>query len=318
MGRILKNEKEICLFRDHIFGRDLRCSSVLKGNAVSRFHARISWNGENWCLRDLGSRNGTYLNGRLLLSEGVSYLTPGDVILFGDFEEEFLFSEKSPPESCLVSVDHDGSEVKVSLTHLLPLPSIERPVATIFAGKLGDFYLETEFGEILPLQHAVPFSVENKTYTPFFENPPDESPQTDTSEMTGSDSAYNTFIEILVSPDEESAEVRFHKGNEVFSLNHKAHFYLLAYLGRKRIEETKAIQNTLSKNKDDDNGWVDCELICKELMMNRDHLGQQVFRIRQEFKPIDSLIAEKIIDRDLRGKMRIGLSASKIQINTIK
>ena len=70
MGRILKNEKEICLFRDHIFGRDLRCSSVLKGNAVSRFHARISWNGENWCLRDLGSRNGTYLNGRYFLVKG--------------------------------------------------------------------------------------------------------------------------------------------------------------------------------------------------------------------------------------------------------
>ena len=316
MGKILKNETEICLFRDHIFGRDLRCSSVLKGNAVSRFHARISWNGENWCLRDLGSRNGTYVNGRLLATEGVFYLNPGDLILFGDFEERYLFSEKTPPESCLVSFDNDGFEVKISLTHLLPLPSTERPMATIFAGKLGDFYLETESGEILPLQHGVPFSVENKTYTPFFENPPDESPQTDTSEMTGSNSAYNTFIEILVSPDEESAEVRFHKGNEVFSLNYKAHFYLLAYLARKRIEET--VENTSSKSKDDDNGWIDCEVISKELMMNRDHLGQQVFRIRQEFKSIDSLIAEKIIDRNLRGKMRIGLSASKIQINTIK
>jgi hypothetical protein len=318
MGKILKNETEICLFRDHIFGRDLRCSSVLKGNAVSRFHARISWNGENWCLRDLGSRNGTYVNGRLLATEGVFYLNPGDVILFGDFEEKYLFSERTPPESCLIYAGNDGVEKKVSLTHLLPLPSMERPVATIFAGKNGGYFLETESGELLPLQHAVPFFVEEIKYTPFFENPPDESPQTDTSEMTGSSSAHINFLEILVSPDEESAEVRFHKGNEVFSLNHKVHFYLLAYLARKRIEESEAQENTLKETKDDDNGWIDCEVISKELMMNRDHLGQQVFRIRQEFKSIDPLIAEKIIDRQLRGKMRIGFPASKIQIKKMK
>lgn len=318
MGKVVKNETEICLYRDHIFGRDLRCSSVLKSNAVSRFHARISWNGENWCLRDLGSRNGTYVNGRLLTSEGVYYLALGDIILFGDFEEKFFFTENSPPESCLIFAENDGSEAKIPLTHLLPLPSVERPVSTIFAGKMGDFYLETESGEILPLQHAVPFYVEDRIYTPYFENPPDESPQTDTSEMRGSGSALATFLEILVSPDEESAEIKFHKGNEVISLTHKVHFYLLAYLARKRIEEAERDEASLNDSKDDGYGWIDCEIICKDLMMYRDHLGQQVFRIRQDFKAIDPLIAEKIIDRRLRGKMRIGFPTSKIQIKTMR
>ncbi len=44
-------------------GRDLSCELVLEDSTVSRRHARVGWNGGGWTLRDVGSKNGTTVNG---------------------------------------------------------------------------------------------------------------------------------------------------------------------------------------------------------------------------------------------------------------
>ncbi|HEY7294199.1 MAG TPA: FHA domain-containing protein [Dehalococcoidia bacterium] len=45
-------------------GRDEMCEIVLLDDRVSRQHARITFEDGGYVLRDLGSRNGTFLNGR--------------------------------------------------------------------------------------------------------------------------------------------------------------------------------------------------------------------------------------------------------------
>ncbi|MEZ4713187.1 MAG: FHA domain-containing protein [Caldilineaceae bacterium] len=49
-------------------GRSDECDIMLEDRQVSRFHARISWDKENYLLEDLGSKNGTHVNGQLALS----------------------------------------------------------------------------------------------------------------------------------------------------------------------------------------------------------------------------------------------------------
>jgi pSer/pThr/pTyr-binding forkhead associated (FHA) protein len=49
---------------------------------VSRLHASLEDYGAGWSIRDLGSRNGTYVNGSRLLAE--QGLRPGDQITIGD------------------------------------------------------------------------------------------------------------------------------------------------------------------------------------------------------------------------------------------
>lgn len=44
-------------------GRNEDCDIVLPDRQVSRYHARISWNGERFTVEDLGSKNGTHVNG---------------------------------------------------------------------------------------------------------------------------------------------------------------------------------------------------------------------------------------------------------------
>lgn len=45
-------------------GRSPDCDIVLDDRQVSRLHARVVWRGDHYELEDMGSKNGTHLNGR--------------------------------------------------------------------------------------------------------------------------------------------------------------------------------------------------------------------------------------------------------------
>jgi pSer/pThr/pTyr-binding forkhead associated (FHA) protein len=67
--------------RPLVFGRRPDCAIVLHDSAVSGHHARISWDSESWQIDDLGSRNGTYVNGRRIAQP--TALLAGDEIRMG-------------------------------------------------------------------------------------------------------------------------------------------------------------------------------------------------------------------------------------------
>ncbi|MFD6490366.1 FHA domain-containing protein [Streptomyces sp. NPDC060188] len=62
-------------------GRDPASGLRLNHETVSRVHAELSTQGGVWVLRDLGSTNGTTVNGRRVV--GVSVVRDGDQIGFG-------------------------------------------------------------------------------------------------------------------------------------------------------------------------------------------------------------------------------------------
>jgi FHA domain/Domain of unknown function (DUF1707) len=63
-------------------GRSRTCDCVLADPSVSRRHAELRRDAGRWLLRDLGSRNGTRVNGVRLLDE--AEVGPGDRVSFGD------------------------------------------------------------------------------------------------------------------------------------------------------------------------------------------------------------------------------------------
>ena len=72
-------------------GRGQDNDIILESPRVSRCHARLDWTGSGYVLEDLGSKNGTWVNGRRL--EGPTSLNDGDAIRFGDLT--FAFSVQS-------------------------------------------------------------------------------------------------------------------------------------------------------------------------------------------------------------------------------
>ncbi len=62
----------------------------LNGNAVSRYHAKISRDGSDFYIEDLNSTNGTYVNGEQLNYTEKILLSPMDKIIFGDVPYLFV------------------------------------------------------------------------------------------------------------------------------------------------------------------------------------------------------------------------------------
>jgi len=102
--------KEFELIKSEIIiGRDDSADVTIPASAVSRRHARLMLEGENYMLEDLGSSNGTFLNGEKLA--GRRSLKPGDKIRLGQtinlvYQAPATTSEKTAEHSAPAKPSH--------------------------------------------------------------------------------------------------------------------------------------------------------------------------------------------------------------------
>ncbi len=66
-------------------GRSPTSQIFLDDPSVSRQHAQLAYTEEGWTVQDLGSTNGTFLNGEVVGRTNVT-ISPGDVIRFGELD----------------------------------------------------------------------------------------------------------------------------------------------------------------------------------------------------------------------------------------
>jgi hypothetical protein len=83
-----------------VMGRSSLADVRLASRRASSEHASLNWSGGRWTLRDLGSSNGTTVNGRPLLTRDRATLTPGSRLCFGGEDEIWLLTDAAPPEPC--------------------------------------------------------------------------------------------------------------------------------------------------------------------------------------------------------------------------
>jgi pSer/pThr/pTyr-binding forkhead associated (FHA) protein len=63
-----------------VIGRSIGCDLTLGDPTVSRWHAELIRDGDHWIVRDMGSTNGTRVNGWRVRR---AVLEPGDVLALG-------------------------------------------------------------------------------------------------------------------------------------------------------------------------------------------------------------------------------------------
>ena len=99
----------------NVLGRSTTASVRLADREVSRKHSQIDREGETWVLRDLGSSNGTFLNGKRI--SGPAQLKDGDEVMIGTSRMEFRLSsgpvrpknaEPQPLRTQLPGPERDG------------------------------------------------------------------------------------------------------------------------------------------------------------------------------------------------------------------
>lgn len=96
-----------------ILGRNADCDIIIPDRQVSRHHARISCRPDGCYLEDLGSKNGTHINGRRV--EAGLYLEDGDVVQIA-FAQEFMYlSPESTAPLELLSRERKSARKKLRL-----------------------------------------------------------------------------------------------------------------------------------------------------------------------------------------------------------
>ncbi len=79
-------ERRVVVETRAVVGRDSDCDVVLSSRSVSRRHAIVERRGEGWVVRDLGSANGLFVEGKRVSEAS---LAPGASLRFGDVEASF-------------------------------------------------------------------------------------------------------------------------------------------------------------------------------------------------------------------------------------
>src|SRR5688572_32009585 len=105
-----------------IIGRDSKVDVVIPSPVVSQRHARLMQEGEGYVLEDLGSSNGTYLNGQRLV--GRHPLKSGDQIRLGSAITISYEAAQSSAETIVRSaspIAYSGSQTVIGEAPQLPV-----------------------------------------------------------------------------------------------------------------------------------------------------------------------------------------------------
>lgn len=111
--------------REVVIGRSAECELRLPSGEASRRHAIVGWRGANAVVRDLGSTNGTLVNGAKI--DGERELEPGDRIEIGGFAISY----------CRVDASFAAPEAVASDRTIVAFAPLAKPAASALKGDLA-------------------------------------------------------------------------------------------------------------------------------------------------------------------------------------
>src|SRR5262245_40577339 len=127
------------LLSRHVVGRSRLADLRMTDPTVSGEHAVVRWTGREWELHDLGSRNGTSVDGRRLASGARVAIGRGAVIAFGQADNAWRLTDDAPPT--IMALLDDGEPVSAR-NDLLALPSDDDPEAVVYRDAAGNWMIE--------------------------------------------------------------------------------------------------------------------------------------------------------------------------------
>jgi hypothetical protein len=297
-----KTQRTFAVEPELMIGRAWLCGLRLDKPYVSAHHATIRWAGTHWEVRDLGSRNGTFLNGAQLQPGRAYALTNGAELAFGQRAESFRMTDDGPPQAMAIPLD--GGEALVVEKDVLGIPSESEPEASLYRDVDGLWKLEDLEGNLTVLENHRTFDVASRNWR--FSCP----------EVVGSTSAGGylqlpkpVVLRFSVSRDEEHVELFAEHDGRGIDLGSRTHNYILLTLARIRLEDVK------NQVEDAGCGWVYQEDLLKGLATTATQLNIDIFRIRQHFAKAGLQDALNVIERRPRTKqLRIGTANLEIAV----
>jgi hypothetical protein len=290
---------------ENLIGRAPACALRLAPRYVSATHAMLRWRGTRWDLKDLGSRNGTYLQGTRLRPGQDYALSCGAKFAFGKPADELWeLTDESAPAVMVVPL---GGDPVVLSMDLIVLPSIDDPEATIYRTGDGQWVLEQPDEPLTHVRNAQVFQFGGRTWR--FCCPESVAP-TALASMPSIAEVKNLKLNFFVTRDEEFVQIEGAFGDRRFPLGSRAFNFLLLTLARRRLADAREGLPEASC------GWIHQDELDHDPSMAPPQLNLDIHRIRRLFASVQVIDAGAIIERR-SGLRQLRLGTGLISIVTI-
>lgn len=287
-----------------LLGRSSACFLRIDEPRVSGEHARIHWQGDGWEIKDLGSRNGTFLNGNKLAQGGSAKLSVSDRIALGSQATSFSCLDLSPPVAQARSISQD--RILHATSMLLALPSPDFPDVSIFEDADGRWLIERN-GDVGPAEDGMVLDVRGEAFMLHLPVPMTATLEAHTDPLD----IRNLSLGFRVSLDEERVEVtaRFHGVEHV--IPPRAHHYTWLTLARRMLHDM-----TQSALPEASRGWLSIPNLCRMLATDENKLNVDFFRIRQDVGVLGLQTPATIIERR-RGSRQARLGTNRLTLESL-
>ena len=259
----------------------------------------ISWHDDGWQVRDLGSLNGTWIDGVRLPAGDRAAIGLDNRLGFGVADDDWQLADPGGPEP--LARDPGGAVVR-PVNGLLALPTIADPRATIFFGVDRQWVVELD-GAVRPVTDQDSLDIDGTTWTLFLPAQFDPLPGTLKTTAVTVRAIATIGLRFRVSSDEEHVEVtvRWNDGDDLVLPARSSHYTLLT-LARARLGD--AAQGVA----DGEQGWLHAGDLADMLGFTAERLNIEIFRARALLAKAGVIDAARLIERrPLSRQLRIGV-----------
>lgn len=298
MAILCRDGQKLPLVARFEVGRDPRSALHVADPRVSSRHARVVWTREGWQLRDLGSTNGTTLDGQRV-EPGLDYpLQRGAVITFGSPANAWVLTDAAPPQA--MAEDARGVQ-RFAEEGLLALPSDDEPSVVILEQASGEWLAEFD-GEPRAVKDQEELQVGEAVWRLHL---PTVYAMTVAARSVERDQVGLRFG---VSRDEEFVSIHVLGTSPPVEVPARAHHYMLLLLARAKQRDLADGQSPAAA------GWLYTEELSGMLRTDQQQLNVSVHRARRQFAKLDAMGVSQLIERRrLTRQLRLGVELVEIE-----
>lgn len=279
-------------------GRSRDADIRINDRRISSEHAVIVWNKGLWEAKDLGSRNGTVIDGKRVEPGARVPLRAGATLRFGSQDIKWVLETDDPPD--VVALDLEKGAVVEGEHGLLRWDKRH----LLFTENGRDYWFEHE-GEKRLIGDGQVVEVQGHRWRVSIP-PPDENGQTVTAD--GVLLSRDVKLQFQVSPDEEHVQVRILAEGVRKELRGRSFDYMLLALARARLSDAAS-----GKLSPEEQGWVYADELASDLGMDVSHVNVDIYRARRRFASAGIQGADEMLERRSQTRaLRLGCGSIEI------
>lgn len=295
----LQSGRLVTLGAATVIGRSKACAVITEHPKTSGRHAVFRHERGQWYLRDLGSRNGTLVDGDALPCGGQARLAVGSHIELGG--DRWVFVDDGPP---VVTARGDDGLSHAAVDGLLGLPE-DAPEVMIYRHR-GQWVAEHD-GLVQPVLDGELIIVGDREW--WLELPPPTAGggTHGTADPTGDLRCLAALsrLTLAVSRDEETVRITLDFGGESVQLPVRSFGYLLVILARARARDADELEA--------EQGWEYAEDVCREMGIAATRLNVEVYRCRKMLTGAGLEDGSAIIERRPHTRqLRLGVGCAEV------